>query len=506
MRSDADHNDPIASTQAAREHGRGVVQASARWHDGLGFWAEVEGENVRIAIAAQAGDQRLASLAGERHAAPDVTVVRAAPSGATLRTLRELLPSLTPRPLGLATSAGFGDRLGLATPGHVDAMRAAGATGVAPIFAQQSMRENARTGRNPQEVVDDATWGAFLAGWTGPVGADADHLKTEDDIDLCLAAGYSFFTFDPGAHVNAEADVMTSADLELAFQALPWHDLDTSPADLKARLAGASLDAGERLVTFGPGELERAAVKYGRAVAHVARMADHLRRAATYPTEVEVSVDETPTATSLAEHLYFATELKRLGVEWVSLAPRFVGDFEKGVEYLGDLGLLSSNLIGHAAIARQLGPYKLSLHSGSDKFSAYPIAAAAADGLVHLKTAGTSYLEALRVVGAVQPELLHRIARLAIQHFAEDVKSYHVSGSPAGMPNLGALPGTAIGALLEQFDSRQVLHVTFGSALKAHGAELRAVLQSHPAAYRAALRRHFERHLAPFVVAKGALA
>src|SRR5690606_1428579 len=206
--------------------------------------------------------------------------------------------------------------------------------------------------------------------------------------------------FDPGAHVNPEADVMTGTNLELAFQALPWHELDTTPADLKARLANASLDAGERLVTFGPGELERAAVKYGRAVAHVTRMAEHLRRAATYPTEVEVSVDETPTATSLAEHLYFATELKRLGVEWVSLAPRFVGDFEKGVEYLGDLGLLSSNLIGHAAIARQLGPYKLSLHSGSDKFSAYPIAAAAADGLVHLKTAGTSYLEALRVVGA----------------------------------------------------------------------------------------------------------
>lgn len=522
--------DRAAAARVAAEHGRQAAPGSARGVDGLFFWAESGAAGGRLVVATLANHALganaavIEALGPEIHASGGWTVFRANRAPATDAALRALLPNLAPRPLGLATSAGFGDRLGLATPGHVDALNACGAAGkVAAIFGQQSMRENARTGRTPREVVDDATWGAFTAGWQHAVGADADHLKTEADIDLCLAAGYSFFTIDPGEHVNPAADTLEGAKLQEAFDALPWQALETTPGDLRARLGGARVDLGAApagasaaagsgaasgmagahtpadVVTFAPGALERAAVKYGRAVAHVARLARHLVARAGYPTELEVSVDETPTPTSFAEHVYFATELRRLGVRWVSLAPRFVGEFEKGVEYIGDLGELARCLRGHAAIATQLGPYKLSLHSGSDKFAVYPIAAAATGGLVHLKTAGTSYLEALRVVGAHEPELLRRVAELAVERFAEDVHSYHISGSPARMPDLSALDGTAICALLEQLDARQVLHVTFGSALKAHGAEIRALLRREPAAYRAALRRHFERHIAPLV-------
>ena len=74
------------------------------------------------------------------------------------------------------------------------------------IFAQQSIREMTRTGRSPDDVMDDATWGVFQEGWRAGVGADADHLKTTADIDLCVAAGYTFFTIDPGAHVDPAAD------------------------------------------------------------------------------------------------------------------------------------------------------------------------------------------------------------------------------------------------------------------------------------------------------------
>lgn len=115
--------------------------------------------------------------------------------------------------LGLSTSAGFGDRLGRATVGHVRALRAALSTArgrtIAPIFAQQSARENARTGRTPEQVLADATWGAFAAGWSGPVGADADHVKTIADIDACAAAGYTFYTIDPGEYVaSADAEAI----------------------------------------------------------------------------------------------------------------------------------------------------------------------------------------------------------------------------------------------------------------------------------------------------------
>jgi len=82
-------------------------------------------------------------------------------------------------PLSLTSTFGFGDRLGLATPGHIAAVRG---TKFAPIFAQQSVRENTRTGRTPQQVMDDAKRAVDAAGWDLPWGTDADHLKTVDDL------------------------------------------------------------------------------------------------------------------------------------------------------------------------------------------------------------------------------------------------------------------------------------------------------------------------------------
>ena len=106
-------------------------------------------------------------------------------------------------PLSLTPSFGFGDRLGLATPGHIAAVRG---TKFAPIFAQQSVRENARTGRTPQQVMDDAKRAVESAKWDLPWGADADHLKTVEDIPPFVEAGYTFFTVDPGEHVENTAD------------------------------------------------------------------------------------------------------------------------------------------------------------------------------------------------------------------------------------------------------------------------------------------------------------
>ncbi len=96
-----------------------------------------------------------------------------------------------------------------------------------------------------------------------------------------------------------------------------------------------------------------------------------------------------------------------------------MGRFEKGVDYIGDLAAFESDLAGHAAIARQFGPYKLSLHSGSDKFSIYPAAMHQTGGLVHLKTAGTSYLEALRTIAALDPGLFGEIYTFACQHYPD---------------------------------------------------------------------------------------
>jgi hypothetical protein len=419
-------------------------------------------------------------------------------TAANAAALRATLPFLVPRPLGLRKSAGCGDRLGLATPGHIRAIRR---SAMAPILAQQSMRENARTGRTPQEVMDDALWGIFQEGWREGFGADADHLKTAADFDLCAAAGYTFYTVDPSDHVDNRANTDAPDVLRQKVESLPWDALESTPGDLQRRLAESPIDLGDFSLTISQEELLRAAGKYGRAVAHTARMYRHLSEVMNgRPFELEMSVDETETVTSLAEHVYIASELKRLGVKWVSLAPRYVGDFEKGVDYIGDLAEFERSFARHVAVVRTFGPYKLSLHSGSDKFSIYPIVSRLAGELVHLKTAGTSYLEALRAIAALNPALFREIVAFAIERYPTDRATYHVSARADRVPDVTGWPDDRLTELLNDFHGREVLHVTFGSVLN-HApfrAPFFAALRSGEETYYRALETHFDKHFAPF--------
>ena len=199
------------------------------------------------------------------------------------------------------------------------------------------------------------------------------------------------------------------------------------------------------------------------------------------------------------------SELKRLNVKWVSLAPRFVGDFEKGVDYIGDLNKFDEDIKGHAAIARVFGPYKISLHSGSDKFSIYKIAAKATKGLVHLKTAGTSYLEALRTIADLDPVFFQKIYEYCLDHYESDKASYHVSAQLSRAPKPTEVENWT--ALLDQFDAREILHVTFGSVLKEKASNgnyvffdrIMDLLKNNPELYALNLEKHFLRHLIPFV-------
>ena len=411
-----------------------------------------------------------------------------------LAVLRQRLPWLRPGLLGLHAAIGCGDRLGLATPGHVRAVRK---TTVLPIFAQQSVRENVRTGRTPRQVIDDATWGLLQEGWSEPWGADADHLKTPEDIEPFAAAGFTFYTIDPGAHVDNEAHGADVSVLLDKWQALPWSELRDTPAAMEARYLDRTVSAEAYEMHFDRTRLYRAAGKYGRALVHVARMYDALQRRLG-KFEVEVSVDETDTPTSPLEHWFIASELRRLGVRWVSLAPRYVGRFEKGVDYIGSLTDFRRDMAIHAAIARALGPYKLSLHSGSDKFSIYPIAMRHTRGQVHLKTAGTSYLEALRTVALAEPLLFRQILALARGRYGNDRVSYHVSADSARVPTPESLADAELPSVLEQFDGREVLHVTFGSVLECLGAQLKASLNRNEELYYTTLEAHFDRHLAAF--------
>lgn len=408
----------------------------------------------------------------------------------------------TPTVIGLRKSFGFGDRLGLATPGHVAACRK---TDFVPIFAQQSIREMVRTKRTPEDVMADAQRAVMRTAFKSDWGADADHLKTEDDVRATAAAGFTFFTFDPSDHVVNEADTMAAEELARGERALIAEGVfeGSSLRDLYLDKR-FEIDNGFAL-TFDEASLLRAAVKYGRAVRHCAKLGAALKAASGgKPYEIEMSVDESEVPTTPLEHLFVARELKRRGVEFISLAPRFIGDFEKAVDYRGDIAAFEASIGQHVAIAKFCGPYKLSLHSGSDKFSVYPIFGRLCGEMLHVKTAGTSYLEALRVVVRVDKPFFRELVEYCRGRFATDRASYHLSTTEADVEQLG---GIADGDLERMFldlnEGRQLMHVTYGSVLTlgrdAKGRPFRErlmeILEKHAEMHLDFVERHFDKHL-----------
>ncbi|MBN2258569.1 MAG: hypothetical protein JW704_12265 [Anaerolineaceae bacterium] len=380
--------------------------------------------------------------------------------------------------IGLSASFGFGDRLGSATPGHIAAVKG---TPFIPVFAQQSVRENARTGRSPQQVMNDALRAVEDAGWNTVWGADADHLKSVDDLPPFIAAGYTFYTVDPGAYVNNEADQADPAILRKKISSqVNWDELSSMYIH-KSNVPG--------LAPFNDELLVRAVAKYGQAIQHTINMFQRLSDQME-SFDFEVSVDETDAPTSPLEHYYIANELTRQHVTFTSLAPRFIGRFEKGVDYIGDLAKLDAALEKHAAVTTHFGTYKISLHSGSDKFSVYPLLVKHWRDRIHVKTAGTSYLEALRTLAEVEPDLFRQIWSLGLERYPTDRASYHVSADPGKVPPPGELR-----EYLEDFHAREILHVTFGSALGVYGNEIRAALARHNDRYQENLHLHFKRHL-----------
>ncbi|MFH0939335.1 MAG: tagaturonate epimerase family protein [Planctomycetota bacterium] len=418
---------------------------------------------------------------------------------ANMTALRRQVNYLRPILAGKHPSVGLGDRLGVATPGHI---AAAGKSGFVLMLAQQSIREMTRTARTAQQVMDEAVFGIFQCGFTAGFGSDADHLKTIEDVNVTAKAGFTFFTIDPSAHVDDT--VNTASDAQLS-QKLEKMIADGVPGanNWKRAYLDKTFKAGKTTVCFDATTLLRAVVKYGRAVAHTETMVKHIAKVAPRH-EIELSVDETALPTSVAEHLFFAHELSERNVKIASLAPRYIGEFEKGVDYKGDLRAFEVALKDHAEIARHYGSYKLSIHSGSDKFTIYPIVARVTHGLFHLKTAGTSYLEALRVVARRDTALFRELVSFCRERFDTDKATYHISATLAKVPPATALKDADLERIyLDENDGRQILHVTFGSVLTTIGADntlsyrnrLLALLNREADLHVEVLKKHIGRHI-----------
>ena len=411
--------------------------------------------------------------------------------------IRNALPWTAPGLVGLKKSIGMGDRLGVATPGHIRAVRGSGLT---VLLAQQSIREMTRTGRSPNDVIDSTTWGVLQEGFGDGFGSDADHLHTFEDVDSTVEAGFTMFTIDPGQYVDDAAETDDYSILKEKASSIDLSALETTLSDISSRYVGKTFDLGEIAISFDEGTFLRTFVKYARAVGHIVKMYRHLLTVAHKPFEVEVSIDETDSPTTPADHFFIVTEMKRLGVEWIAIAPRFVGRFEKGVDYIGDLDLFRASFAEHVRVMKAMGPYKISIHSGSDKFSIYPIAAELAGEYLHVKTAGTSYLEALRVIAAVEPDLFREIFDFALQRYETDKATYHVSANIEKIPPIDTITNDRLPGLIDDFNTRQVLHVTYGSVLTAQDGEkfrskLLTTLKQHEELHYANLEKHLRRHV-----------
>ena len=463
-------------------------------YEGTTYWLERSGDGVKRLVAVGDDESVFRGFVGTTQGSDGKVRLVAETTPENALALRSALPWLQPSRFGLHTSVGFGDRLGLATPGHVRALKAVGAA-INPVFAQQSIREMGRCHRTPRNVVDDATWGAFQAGWTKPVGGDADHLEQLEDIDDTAAAGFVFYTLDPKAEVDPEAEHADAAAIQRKVEALDWAGLDSDLATFTKTYVGRRIDLEREAIELDEESVLRAMAKYGPSLAHAMAMYRRLMEKGI-DCEVEFAVDETDYPTKPAEHIVVVSELPRLGMDFVSFAPRFVGRFEKGIEYIGDIDELQRDFEIHAKIARALGPYKLSLHSGSDKYSTYPLIAEATKGVVHLKTAGTSWAEALRVIAHNDPDLMREVLALALDSFEANRRSYHLSCDPSRIPTDPT--DDEVMRLMDVIDSRQVLHVGYGAILSEFGPRLYQVWNDNEEEHYRIIADHFVKHLAPF--------
>jgi tagaturonate epimerase len=418
--------------------------------------------------------------------------------------LQKLFSFTRPSLLGQKNSIGCGDRLGLANAGHI---RAVAGSGLKPVLAQQSVRELERTKREAEDVMDAAIWAVYQEGYRDGYGADGDHLKTPEDIDRYAKAGFTMFTLDIGLYVVNEAARLPIEEIRTRAAALPWDILRDSLDSAIARYRNQQFKIAQGFV-IQPSEEEalRSLVKYGAGIAQTVKLAHHLKTKWSHqPVEIELSVDETDTPTSPLEHFIIANELQRLGIRVMSLAPRFIGDFEKGIEYKGDLKLFRDEYIKHLQIAKKLGKYKISIHSGSDKFDVYKVVGSIGFGGVHVKTAGTSWLEALRAIDDSNPALFREILDCARAHYDTDRASYHVTADVKRMRPTQDYSDSELLGLLSDDNARQILHVTFGSILSTKDESGRLVfkdrilecLQEHESVHYQYIMNHFRRHIKP---------
>jgi hypothetical protein len=450
---------------------------------------QVEGAATEVCMAKDGGGDFLV-IAGKNpcftgEAAADGKI-KAPLSHENANVLRRVFPFTAPsRVLRKDRSFGLGDRLGIAAPGHIKLFARYDAY---PVFAQQSIRELNLTNRTYEDVLDSASFAVFREDFQKGWGADGDHLKTVKDVEYALSLGFTMITLDCSDHIKTSVTESNAPTL---------------PEKYKTKYLGKQFDIGEGIsLSFTEAELKTIVAIYGEAITFAVDMYNRFLRDGKYEADFEISIDETATPTTPLQHYFVACELIDAGVSFATMAPRFCGEFQKGIDYIGDLGQFEKEITVHAVIARHF-KYKLSIHSGSDKFSVFPSIGRECRGVFHVKTAGTNWLEAMRVIALVDPALYREVHKYALSAFDEARKYYHVTTDLAKIPHVDSLSDAELPGLFENNDSRQLIHITYGLILNnknpdgsfAFKDRLYRLWRQREEVYAQALERHIGKHL-----------
>ena len=257
---------------------------------------------------------------------------------------------------------------------------------VVPVW-NKSNREHSFIGSEPQSVHDAAKVAVEELGWHKGWHVDADHINM-DTVDKYLACS-DFFTIDVADFIGQSAE----GDAVPAF-------VERHPE----LIGSVSIEGIDQPFDISREYVGEVAGKYLFAVQAAAKIYRHIE-SSKGEFIAEVSMDETDAPQTPPELLIILAALADERVKLQTIAPKFTGRFNKGVDYVGDLAQFEKEFNDDlAVIAHAVTKYglpenlKLSVHSGSDKFSIYPIIGAAlrrTGAGVHLKTAGTTWLEEL---------------------------------------------------------------------------------------------------------------
>jgi hypothetical protein len=405
-------------------------------------------------------------------------------------------------------SIGVGDRFAHQAKAQLQACILASRAGVdvIPVW-NKSNREHSIICSQPASVRMAADSAVRQLGWKLPYYCDADHINLTT-VDRFLSA-CDFYTIDVAESIGKRAP---NAAIE-AF------------VKRHAELAGTvRLEAVQQEIEITPELLRNTATKFLVAIEEAGEIYRHIEVAKGPGNFVaEISMDETDAAQAPAELLIILAAIADQRIAIQTIAPKFSGRFNKGADYAGDLARFSNELtLDIAAIKHAIGLYgleanlKLSIHSGSDKFSIYPAihdALVHMDAGVHLKTAGTTWLEeviGLAESGGAGLDLVKEIYAEAVSHSEELCAPYAtvIDIDPRRLPSPREVAGWSgqqfAGALRHNLhcasynsDFRQLLHVSFKVAAKAGSRYLDLLASNEEIIARNVTENLFARHIAP---------